>query len=170
MSAIRKRMIVAVARVQIRPKTREDTGSVETRTAVFDEKTPVGIIFDLATPFRDSPNVEISIYEDEQTAVAKPSWIEQVALNRNAPLPRNDDDVNRSARLAFGRQLYFWPPRNDEEVTDALKEYAEIQKAAKVGQWSYLEGVKPELKNLYYSAAAKFLEQPIPTLESEDLF
>lgn len=162
MSTPRKRNIVAVARHRVRPSTREDVGSFSTRTAVFDENTPVGLILDWAMPYKDSPRVDLAIYEDESTQVSKPSWTEHVILSAKTELRPVSEEAERIARLAFGRQLCFWPPRDDEDVSLALKEYEEIRKGSVLGQHSYVDHMRPELKEIWYRRAEEFLENPSP--------
>jgi len=172
MPAPRKRNIVAIARHRVRPSTREDVGSFETRTAVFDENTPVGLIVDWAAPYEDSPRADLTIYEDENTPVSKPTWIDSIAFlpKTGEPRPVRGDEAERIARLAFGRQLCFWPPRNGEDVSLALNEFEEIRKASLLGQHSYVDAMKPELKEIWYRTAEEFLHNPAPEPEREETF
>lgn len=171
MSGLRKRSIVAIARHHVRPSTQEDVGSFETRTAVFDENTPVGLILDWATPYKDSPRTDLTLYEDESTPVSKPSWIDTVGLHKTGePRPVRGDEAERIARLAFGRQLCFWPPRNDEDVSLALVEFEGIRNASARGHHSYVDAMKPELKKIWYRAAEEFLDNPAPQAEAEEVF
>lgn len=168
--SLTKRNVIAVSTYKESPRTQEDVGRFVSKTAVFDENTPIGIILDWSRPYQESPMAELKIYEDENTLAERPRSFDPYLLDKVKNTEEISSEAEINAKMILGRDLISFPPKNEKDAEWFLQSYRKSLKSSDGEQFFYLKYIKGHIAERYLDRANEFLKNPKPVPDTPEGF